>query len=97
MPDQKDIYNKIATAIIQKQAEIIGKKIAIKKAEKVPQLALNDQGEVFNLGMDPVVTLGNLVREYMQLSGNVAIIFSKEAISNIILNTPEIKLPKELQ
>lgn len=97
MSDQKDIYNKIATAIIQKQAEIIGNKMAIKKAEKVPQLALNDQGEVFNSGVDPIATLGNLVREYVQLSGSVAISFSKEAISNIILNNPDILLPPELK
>ncbi|KKP69772.1 hypothetical protein A2X44_04845 [candidate division CPR3 bacterium GWF2_35_18] len=97
MSNQKEIYNKIATAIIQKQAEIIGSKIAIKKAEKVPQLVLDDQGEVFNLGLDPIVTLGNLVKEYMQLSGSVAINFSKEAISNILLNNPGIELPTELQ
>jgi len=93
----KEIYKALATAIIKKQADIIGRELAVKKAQKIKELLVADEGDVMVIGKTPVITVSSLIREYMSLSGEAAVIFSQEATECIIQENPELKIPPELQ
>lgn len=100
MPNQDDdqqLYCELATAIIQKQGEIIGLDMAVKKAKNLPQLISDDEGNVLAIYGKPTESLALLVSQYSKMSGNTAITFCKDAITKIVSKHPDIELPDILQ
>jgi len=100
MPNQnndKQLYYELATAIIKKQADIIGLEMAVKKAKDLPEFILDDEGNVLAIYGKPINSLELLVSQYSKMSGNAAINFCKDAITPIIQKHPEIELPNILQ
>jgi len=89
------VYKNIAEAIIRKQADIIGKDIAMRKARKVTNIILDDVGKIVRLGDDPVKCISDLIQEYANLSADAALRFSREAALPFI--TPTLKIPDELK
>jgi hypothetical protein len=92
-----DLYCQIGTAIVQKQAEIIGLNMALAKANAVPGMLVDGLGNVLKYNTDPVDLLHLLIRQYMNLSGEAAIIFSKEAVKDIVAKHTDLSLPAELK
>ena len=92
-----ETYKNLANAIIAKQVELLGRDLAIKKAQKVGGLQVDEEGSVVSILEDNIKTLGELVRKYSDVSGNTAIKFCRESIKPILEENPDIKLPKELQ
>ena len=66
----KDI-DKTIKEVIRKQSIILGPDIAILKAREVPELQVNDLGEVTSITGDPVIVLQKLVNVYVALSGMI--------------------------
>ena len=90
-------YKDIASAIIKKQIGLIGATLATKKARNVSGLQIGENGEVFSITEDSISTIGNLVRQYADISGDTAIQFCREAIEPVLADHPGTNLPKELQ
>jgi len=88
-------YKSIVRAIIDKQSNVIGRDMAIKKANNVPGIEVDSDGTVLSIKGDYKKILEDLVGEYSLLSGDIAIKFCKDAIKEIIekytaLNIPDI-------
>lgn len=95
--DETQTYCDLATAIIQKQAAIIGQEIAIKKAKSLNNLVLDDEGQVLAVYGKPLKTLELLVMQYSKISGDTAVQFCREAIQPIVRKYPDLDLPKILE
>jgi hypothetical protein len=95
--EQANQYCELASAIVQKQGDVIGLDLAVKKAQKIAGLIVADDGRVIRLDHQPVEELGRLVDEYAQLSGATAIKFSRQAIEPLLSSFPNISLPKQLK
>ncbi|KKP70071.1 hypothetical protein A2X44_02550 [candidate division CPR3 bacterium GWF2_35_18] len=93
----KQIYCELATAIVKRQAEIIGLDMAVKKAKDLPEFILDDEGNVMAVYGKPINSLELLVSQYSKMSGNTAVNFCKDAIISIVTKYPDIKLPNILQ
>ena len=82
-------YKKLVEEIVAKQMDILGPEIAVRKAQNVPGLSLDDQGRVLSLNeADPQTVLQKLVDEYIALSGAIV----KNILDPVFAKYPEIKL-----
>lgn len=91
--DHLQYYCQLATAIIQKQIEIIGSKIALKKAQNVKNILISPDGEVLRIQGNVLEALENLIKEYADISGETAVNFSQQAIAPLIKSHPDWELP----
>jgi len=85
-------YDEIMTAIVKKQILIIGQKVAINQAKKVPGLIVDDSGNVSN---GDKVKLETLIEKYKEIAGSVFLIFAKKAIQPLL--SGEEDLPAEIK
>lgn len=71
MSDHEE-YKKMLTELIQKQMVVLGPKIALDRARKVPGLQITDDGKVQQISGDARMVLKGVTNEYMNLSGQIA-------------------------
>ena len=86
-------YNELATAIIQKQASILGMNVALKRARNVAGLDIDDTGHVSALSGDPNQVIADLVDQYKSLSGSVGVEFCKQAAKAWLNSHANMQLP----
>lgn len=89
-------YEEMADAIIRKQTQVIGKEIALKRAQSVSGLIVDDEGHVKNMKGKEIEVLEQLMIQYIELLGPAAIAFAKDAIEGTIKKTPGLILPRSL-
>lgn len=81
-------YKNLLTEIIKKQMDILGPEIGVKKAQKVPGLSVDDNGQVKDIKGDPQIVMQKLVEEYIALSGEIV----KNILGPVFQKYPEIKI-----
>ena len=82
-------YKKLIEEIVGKQMDILGPEMAVRKAQNVPGLKLDDEGKVVSLDeAGAQVVLQKLVDEYISLSGAIV----KNILDPVFAKYPEIKL-----
>ena len=80
-------YKGLMTDIIAKQTAILGPDIALLKARNVQTIAVSDDGTVTEINGDPKNALGELVDEYVKLSGEIV----RSTLTSVFAKYPELK------
>lgn len=86
-------YAELMSAIIKKQMSIIGAKLALQQARKVPGIKVDDNGNV--TAGESKAKLQALVDAYREIAGAVAVMFAKKAIKPLLSGKED--LPDELK
>lgn len=81
-------YKNLISEIVRKQMDILGPEMAIRKANHVTGLAMNDDGSLKALAGEPQAVLQSLVAEYISLSGEIV----KNILGPVFAKYPEIKV-----
>ena len=90
---EKTTYHELIEQIIQKQASVIGLQVAIRRARKVPNLEVDDQGVVTSLPQNVIPILEGLTEQYKALSGSMGVDFCKQAAAIVRQAHPDLLLP----
>ncbi|MGZ6005036.1 MAG: hypothetical protein ACXWLH_02695 [Candidatus Saccharimonadales bacterium] len=91
-----EVYNQIATKIIEQQQTIIGP-VAIEQAKGVSGLKIDwDKHSVVVSGNGPAV-IDKLVDQYKELFGKISVEVCKEAASKLVSQLPADEQPKSLK
>jgi hypothetical protein len=91
-----EVFNQIATKIIEQQQTIIGP-VAIEQAKSVSGLKVNwDKKEVTVSGNGAAV-IDKLVAQYKELFGKISVEVCKEAASKLVSQLPDDQQPKSLK
>jgi len=85
-------YSTLMSAIIKKEMSIVGKEFALKVARNVPDVEVDDEG---NVSGGNKARLHMLVEEYRRVSGGLAVIFARKAIQPFLSGGED--LPEELK
>jgi predicted Zn-dependent protease len=91
-----DIFSQIAAKIIEQQEAIIGP-IAVQQAEQVPELTIDWPQHSVSISGSPQVAVDDLVEQYKELFGQIAVETCKEAVAKLLVQLPADQLPKSLQ
>jgi predicted Zn-dependent protease len=91
-----DVYAQIIEKIIAQQEAIIGP-IAIQQAEMVGELKIDWPQHSVNISGSPQVAIDDLVQQYKDLFGQIAVETCKEAASKLLSQLPANEQPKSLQ
>ncbi len=81
-------YKNLIGEIVRKQIDILGPDMAVRTANQVGGLEIDDQGEVSRLDGDPEQILQKLVNQYISLSGEIV----RNILDPVFKKYPEIKL-----
>lgn len=82
-------YKKLIEEIVAKQMDILGPEMAIRKAENISGLTLNEKGKIASLDEGNAhAILQKLVDEYIALSGAIV----KNILDPVFAKYPGIKL-----
>ena len=91
-----DLFNQIATKIIEQQQTIIGP-VAIEQAKSVSGLKVDwDKHSVVVSGNGAAV-IDKLVAQYQELFGKISVEVCKEAASKLVSQLPADQQPKSLK
>lgn len=92
-----DIFDQIVEKIIEQQEAIIGP-IAVERAKLVQELKINwQQHDVDIEGGNPQAAVNELVEQYKELFGQIAVETCKEAVANLLGKLPEDQQPSSLK
>lgn len=91
-----DLFDQIAEKIIEKQEAIIGP-IAVERAKHVSKLKINWPQHDVDIEGNPQAAIDELIEQYKELFGQIAVQASKEAVASILSQLPADQLPKSLQ
>lgn len=80
-------YKSLISAIIEKQATILGPDIAVIKARNVTGIDIDDKGHVVGINGDPQKVLEALIDAYVELSGQIV----KSTLSPLFQKYPELR------
>ena len=81
-------YENLIGEIVRKQMDILGPDMAVRTANQVTGLEIDDQGVVSKLDGDPEQILQKLVEQYISLSGEIV----RNILNPVFQKYPEIKL-----
>ena len=95
--NEKQEYCDLAATIIKKQGEILGIDVAVKRAQKVADITIDNEGNVFSMGDKPQQALEKLIKEYEEISGTTALKFCQESANGYLKNHPDLAIPSILQ
>jgi len=84
--EKKSDYEKVMTDIIQKQIVILGPDIALLKVKDVPNINVNEKGEVVEIKGNSRDALQKLVESYVSLSGQIF----KSVITPLLKKYPDM-------
>lgn len=91
-----DLFERIATKIIQEQEGIIGP-IALEQAQKVPGITIHWDKHEVQLSGDQKSILDSLVDQYKHLFGQASVEVCKEAARDLIREIPQSQRPSLLE
>lgn len=80
-------YQGLLSDLVKKQMVMLGPGIAISKARKIGSLTVAEDGQVTAISGDPQQALNDLVRQYMDLSGQIA----KATLDSLLEKYPDVK------
>jgi hypothetical protein len=90
------VFADIAEKIIEQQEVIIGP-IAISQASNISELSIDWPQHVVTFNGDPKAAIDNLVEQYKQLFGQIAVQTCKEAASRFLAELPAEQWPSSLK
>jgi hypothetical protein len=93
----EDIFDQIVAKIIEQQEAIIGP-IAVDQAKLVKELKINwaNQHEV-DIEGSPQIAIDELVDQYRELFGQIAVETCREAVSKLLTQLPTEQQPNSLK
>lgn len=90
------LFDQIVEKIIEQQEAIIGP-VAVEQAKKVRELKINWPQHLVDIDGNPQQAIDELVAQYKELFGQIAVQVSKEAVAAIMAQLPADQQPKSLQ
>ncbi len=90
------IFDQIAEKIIEQQEAIIGP-VAVDQAKKVKELKIDWPQHEVDISGSPQTAIDELVEQYKELFGQIAVETCKEAVSKYLSQIPAEQQPKSLQ
>ncbi len=91
-----DIFKQMVAKIIEQQETIIGP-IAVEQATQVKALSLDWPQHQVSISGSPQVAIDDLVEQYKELFGQIAVETCKEAAAKLLAQMPVEQQPKSLQ
>lgn len=91
-----ELFDQIVEKIIEQQEAIIGP-VAVEQAKKVSELKINWPQHAVDIDGNPQAAIDELVAQYKELFGQIAVQVSKEAVAAILAQMPTDQQPKSLQ
>ncbi|MDB5171129.1 MAG: hypothetical protein JWO35_823 [Candidatus Saccharibacteria bacterium] len=91
-----DIFKQIVAKIIEQQEAIIGP-IAVEQAEQVKELSVDWPKHAVSISGSPQVAVDDLVEQYKELFGQIAVETCKEAASKLLAQLPADQQPESLK
>lgn len=98
-PDSVDltsVFDQIAEKIIEQQEAIIGP-VAVERAKQVSKLKIDWPQHDVDISGNPQMAIDELVNQYKELFGQIAVETCKEAAARFLSQLPAGQLPKSLQ
>ena len=92
----QQIFSQIVEKIIEQQEAIIGP-VAVEQAKLVRELKINWSQHAVNIEGNPQGAIDELVKQYKELFGQIAVETCKEAASKLLPKLNPAELPKSLQ
>jgi hypothetical protein len=94
--DLTAVFDQIAEKIIEQQEAIIGP-VAVERAKQVGELKINWPQHDVDIAGDPQLAIDELVNQYKELFGQIAVETCKEAAARYTSQLPPEKLPQSLK
>jgi hypothetical protein len=91
-----DVYAEIVEKIVEHQQSIIGP-VAIQQAEQVKGISIDPATHKVTLNGDQNAIIDNLVRNYQDLFGQIAVEVCKEAAAKVVVQLQPGQLPASLR
>lgn len=91
-----DIFEQIAEKIIEQQEAVIGP-VAVDRAKLVQELKINWPQHDVDISGSPQTAIDELVAQYKELFGQIAVETCKDAVASILAQLPKEQQPKSLQ
>lgn len=90
------LFDQIAEKIIEQQESIIGP-IAVEQAKRVKELTINWPKHTVDISGSPKTAIDELVAQYKELFGQIAVETCKDAVSRYLAQLPTDQLPESLK
>jgi hypothetical protein len=94
--DMSSLFDQIAEKIIEQQEAIIGP-IAVEQAKLVTDLKINWQQHLVDISGNPQTAIDELVDQYKELFGQLAVESCKQAVSKLLSQLPANEQPASLK
>lgn len=94
--DLTALFDQIAEKIIEQQEAVIGP-LAVEQAKRVKRLKINWPQHEVDVSGDPQQAIDELVNQYKELFGQLAVETCKDAVSRFVSKLPAGQVPKSLQ
>lgn len=91
-----DVYAQIAQKIIEQQETIIGP-VAVQQAQQVSGMSVNWDDHSVSISGDEKQAVDDLIEQYKDLFGQIAVEVSKEAVASISNKLTAEELPDLLK
>lgn len=91
-----DIFSQIAEKIIEQQESVIGP-IAVEQAKQVHDLVINWAQHSVSIQGNPQDAIDELVEQFKELFGQIAVQASKDAVSQLTSQLPADQVPESLR
>lgn len=91
-----DLFSQMAEKIIEQQEAIIGP-VAVDQAKHVGHLKIDWQKHLVTIGGDPKKAIDDLVEQYKELFGQLAVESCKQAVSKLLDQVPKEEQPVSLR
>ncbi len=91
-----DIFDQIVAKIIEQQEAIIGP-IAVDRAKLVSELKINWPQHEVDIEGSPQVAIDDLVEQYKELFGQIAVETCKEAVASLLAQLTAEQQPTSLK
>ncbi len=92
----KDIFDQMVAKIIEQQEAIIGP-IAVDQAKLVKELKINWAQHEVDITGSPQTAIDELVEQYRELFGQIAVETCREAVSKLMTQVPADQQPNSLK
>lgn len=96
IPDANTIFDQIAEKIIEQQESIIGP-VAIQQAKLVKELKIDWPQHDVDISGNPQTAIDELVQQYKELFGQIAVETCKEAVTRYLEQLPAEQRPASLK
>lgn len=91
-----ELFDQIAEKIIEQQEAVIGP-IAVEQARQVKELTIDWPQHDVDISGNPQHAIDELVEQYKELFGQIAVQASREAVASILAKLPPDQMPQSLK